>query len=182
MSQPLSTDGIASGRSARSAQRGQKTKEVEHIMPDDMFFTKDHRSLHRGKRKAARTDTCRPCLVWYRDNPAHKRRGVIMDVSTRGMRVRMLEIVPVGTSIVVQMMRDEEFSYPLSRPIEGRVARQEKREGGFVDHGVALTHKQVKTLQETPIRTSASRPAPGGQRPSRMHTIDYTIGEHPRRR
>jgi hypothetical protein len=152
------------------------------MMHDEMFFSDDGRLLRRGRRVAARTETCRPCLLWPQDAPEIPIQGVVMDVNPHGMLVRMLDSVPPGTSIMVQLMRDESFSDPLARPREGRVVRHADNSDGFVDHGVRLVVDPIKRVEEMPPIRIEPRKAP--QRPgrSRMHLIDFTVGDRGSRR
>ena len=145
-------------------------------MPDEMFFSPDRRSLRRGQRQAARTQTCRPCFVWAKDDPDNKHRGVVMDVSPHGMRVRMIEILPTDTPIMIQMMRDDDFRSALSVPVEGSVMRYESGAGGFTDHGFEFRRKTIRTVEPKPLGFRRRRAAPAPRR-TRMHTIDYTVGD-----
>ena len=144
-------------------------------MPDDMFFVSDKRALRRGRRIAARTETCRACLVWLKDAPDMRYCGVALDVSPHGMRIRMMEALPERATIFVQMMRDEDFEVPLTTPIEGNVARSEPEADGFIDHGVKLIRERMTR--------GLARPAPAASRPQaaarvpRPYTLDVTIGD-----
>ena len=145
-------------------------------MLDDMFFSQDLKSLHRGKRRAPRTDTCRPCLVWTQDDPENKLRGVVMDVSPHGVRVRMIETLSLETPVVVQLMRDEKFRVPLSVPVEGRVVRCDSSAGGLTDHGIALVRKEVRYTGFEPGRPAGPRRRVTGLHP-RLHALDFTVGD-----
>jgi hypothetical protein len=149
-------------------------------MRDEMFFTSDMRSLRRGKRIAARTETCRPCVIWPADARDVELHGVVMDVSPFGMLIRMLDSIPPGTEIVIQLMRDDDFREPLAKPLEGKVVRNHGEFGGFRDHGVQLVQKDVKRPESKPVRLEKRRPLRYPK--SRMHTIDVIVGGHPRRR
>lgn len=150
-------------------------------MADEMFFTKDQLSLHRGKRGRSRTDTCRPCLVRARDQSFEDIEGVVMDISPFGMLVRMIESVPIGTEVSVQLMRDESFDSPFSSPHEGTVMRIEGNAGGFADHGIKLTNRDVRRVESRPA-VPKPRPARRRARHPRMHTLDVTVGENRRSR
>ncbi|MFP4172727.1 MAG: PilZ domain-containing protein [Candidatus Hydrogenedentota bacterium] len=143
-------------------------------MPDDMFLSPDRKSLWRGRRIARRTQIFRPCLVWPREMPEMKLHGVALDVSPYGLRIRMLEDLPPGTEVRIQLMRDDEFEEPLARPIAAEVVRNTQDEGGFVDHGVSIPHEAVERKEHKPLL----RPLRPIQRLSqtRMHTIDFRIG------
>lgn len=144
-------------------------------MPDEMFFTSDMRSLRRGKRVAARTASCRPCLVWPKDAPEIELEGVIMNMNAYGLRIRMMELLPLGTEIRVQLMRDDDFKEPFAAPLEGKVVRNETSLGQFIDHGVQLTQKKTLRTESRPVHLD--RPSPRVVRPTRMHTIDITVGD-----
>lgn len=145
------------------------------IMPDEMFFSDDMKSLRRGRRVAQRTPVCRPCMVWRKDAPEDKFQGVVMDVSPYGMLVRMLECFEAGTRLSVQMMRDDTFTEALAAPHEGLVVRAVQDDGGFVNHGVQLMHeRRAKAKGRTARPEPKKRPAK--RRAARMHTIDYTVG------
>lgn len=147
-------------------------------MADEMFFSPDAKSLRRGRRGARRTPTCRPCLVWPSDAPEIRLQGVVLDVSPLGMRVRMLEPLPQGVELQIQLMRDEEYREPLARPVEGVVVRHSESSGAFYDHGI---HVQRSKPGPGP---SPAAPMGGGRREvpmrpaSRMHTFDFTVGDH----
>lgn len=150
-------------------------------MADDMFFSSDSRSLRRGRRTAKRTPTCRPCLVWPSDAPEIQLQGVVLDINPYGMLVRMLELVPVGTAVHIQLMRDDQFQQPLSAPVEGWVVRQAAPEGLFTDHGIRIDQKSMPKSRAQAARRAA-RPLPLPRNRPRMHTIDITIGDGPPRR
>jgi len=147
-------------------------------MPDEMFFSADMRSLRRGRRIAPRTETCRPCLVWLKENPDSKYCGVVMDINPYGMRIRMLDQLAAGKPILVQMMRDEDFQQPLAAPVEALIVRQIEEADDMTDHGVRILQKEIRRYEP--------RPAPMEKRPvvsrpkTRMYTLDLTVGE-PRR-
>jgi hypothetical protein len=147
-------------------------------MADEMFFTNDQLSLHRGKRGRSRTDTCRPCLVKAKDGSFDDIEGVVMDISPFGMLVRLIESVPVGTELLVQLMRDESFQVPFSSSHEGTVVRIEANAGGFADHGIKLINRDVRRVESKPV---APRPRPTPRR-TRMHTLDVTVGDKRRGR
>lgn len=142
---------------------------------ETMVWSEDQKSLHRGRRVAPRTEVCRPCLVWLQVAPDLKLQGVVLDLNPHGLRVRLIERIPPGTPIVVQMMRDDEFKIPLSRPIEAKVVRIVPGYGGLVDHGVRVELKPIKRAEEA--RPVASvRPRTVRRTRPRMHTLDVTLG------
>lgn len=144
-------------------------------MADDMFFTRDERSLRRGKRVAKRTETCRPCLVTAKGEDEFELEGVVMDVSPYGMLVRMMETLPIGTEVTVQLMRDESFEVPFSAPHKALIVRYEGSPGQFTDHGVKLEVKEIPRQESRPVNLEPRRPSPPTPR-TRMHTIDFTVG------
>lgn len=144
-------------------------------MTDEMFFSPDSKSMRRGKRRSPRTETCRPCYVWPKDTPTNKMRGVAMDISPYGLRVRMVEILPIHARFLVQLMRDDDFREPLSLPVECIVVRYETGAGGFTDHGFQFAREALKRYELRPLKTDRRR-LRGPSRPPRMHTIDYTVG------
>jgi len=148
-------------------------------MPDEMFFTSDERSLRRGKRREARTEICRPCVIQTRDGVLHRAEGVVLDMNPFGMRVRMLDSVPVGSTISIQLMRDDNFDEPFSRPLEGAVVRNESSADGFVDHGIRLEEPVIVEPEQRPVPRPAFQPL-DTKRPTRgMLTIDFTVGDTP---
>ncbi|MBZ0287568.1 MAG: hypothetical protein K8I30_08130 [Anaerolineae bacterium] len=149
-------------------------------MSDEMFFTADMKSLRRGKRRTGRTDVCRPCLTWPKDEPEMAWPGVIINVSPYGVCVRMMETLPSGTAVMVQLMRDEEFQEPLATPIEGLIVRIIVQDDGFFDHGIQLNVRQIRRAESRPQQPVRQRQRPQPLRrkkPSRMHTIDLTVGD-----
>ncbi len=147
-------------------------------MSDEMFFTSDERSLLRGKRKARRTDTCRPCLIEFPNNDTlEPLQGVVLDITPFGMLIRSIEKMSIGEEITVQLMRDEEFRHPLAPPRAACVVRYDQIDGEFVDHGVELINKQKKSTTHRPGEISRPTAPSTEEKPnSRMHTIDITIG------
>tara|TARA_R110001592_G_scaffold30011_4_gene107948 strand:- start:1760 stop:2248 length:489 start_codon:yes stop_codon:yes gene_type:complete len=120
-----------------------------------MVISSDNRSLQRGRRAAARTEVCRPSLVWLPDDPENKMEGVVLDLNPRGLRIRMLDEFPEGTRLKVQLMRDEEFQVPLSQPLTVLVLRTQGSPDGFFDHGTLLEIAKIrKPGPVRPIRVS----------------------------
>ena len=151
-------------------------------MGDDMMMSGDNRSMRRGKRRAPRTETCRPCLVWPKEVSDMTFQGVIMNVTPYGMCVRMLDSLPQGTVVMVQLMRDEEFRYPLSAPVEGMVVRNSEDEVGFMDHGVQLLRKAIERPESRPTMIQSRLPKTSRTARTRMHTIDLHITDRGIRR
>ena len=150
-------------------------------MPDDMMLSRDNRSLRRGNRRAPRTETCRPCLIWQKDAPEIVSQGVIININPYGMCIRMLDLMSPGASVLVQLMRDEEFRVPLASPVEGMIVRNAEVPEGFMDHGVEVLQRVIerKEARATPINGRSRKQARG---PVRMHTIDFRIGDRGIRR
>jgi len=146
-----------------------------------MFVSDDKKSLHRGRRVAPRTEVCRPCLVWTLQNPEEKKQGVMLDLTPYGMRIRMLEGVAEGSSLIVQMMRDDEFRNPLSQPIRARVLRAHATPEGFVDHGMQVKRARIKRPEEFK-RVDIARSRSATRIPSRMYSMDYTVTDRGVRR
>lgn len=150
-------------------------------MGDDMYFSTDERSLHRGKRIAPRTDTCRPCIVHTLDKEKLEVKGVVLDINPHGMLVRMMEEVPVGSQVTIQLMRDDNFKEPFSSVNRGQIMRHIWSAGGFTDHGIHLEQKEVRRQESKPITLKPKRPSAPRKR-TRMHTIDRTVGGPPQGR
>lgn len=144
-------------------------------MTDEMFFSSDEMSLLRGMRSAARTEVCRPCLVAARGPSPKAEEGVILDMNPHGMLIRMLTHIPIGSRVVVQMMRDDSFQRPFSVPRDGTIVRTVPADDGFTDLGVKLVNERIRKASERPINIERPRSRPKSA-PTRMHTIDVTIG------
>jgi hypothetical protein len=150
-------------------------------MFDDMFFCNDNKSLRRGRRRSSRTETCRPCLVWPKSSPELTFNGVAINMNPFGMLVRMVDNMPSGTAVMVQLMRDEDFLQPLTAPLEGLVVRALPDEEGFVDHGMKLSHAPLERNESRPMAVKR-RTVAEEKPPSRMHTTDIDIGGRSTRR
>lgn len=147
---------------------------------DDMFYSNDESALKRGKRAAPRTETCRPCLMWAKGNEKEKFQGVAMDLNPYGMLIRCIDRVPLDTVLLIQLMRDENYSSPLARPFEGKVVRQEVAADEFTDHGIMLIHENIRREESPPVEIEGPTRRPVHK--TRMHTIDITVGENSRGR
>lgn len=90
----------------------------------------------------------------------------------------MIDALPEGQAVLVQMMRDEEFSVPLTDPMEGCIVRSEPEADGFLDHGVKLLRPELK--REEPPRPVDMRRIAGPARPTRMYTLDVIVGDRGR--
>ena len=144
-------------------------------MNDDMFFSKDEKSLSRGSRVAKRTETCRPCLLTIDGEDVADIQGVAMDMTPYGLLVRTMESIPVSTEVTIQLMRDDSFKKPFSSPLHGSIVRQKEAPGGFLDHGVTLKVEDIRRAESRPATLKPTAPA-RPRRPSQMHTIDFTVG------
>jgi hypothetical protein len=149
--------------------------------PDEtMIWSENQRSLVRGRRRAPRTDVCRPCLIWRKDRPEVKFEGVALDLNRYGLRIRMFDDLPAGVEILVQLMRDDEFQMPLGTPIQGKVVRADSIDSGLADHGVEVLAPEYRRRESKPVQLK--RPELQQQRTGRMHTVDITIGDRDIRR
>jgi hypothetical protein len=120
-----------------------------------MVISPDNRSMQRGRRRASRTEVCRPCLVWVPEAPEAPFEGVVLDLNPRGMRIRMLSAFDEGTRLTVQLMRDENFQVPLSQPLTINVVRVLESPDGFVDHGTVLEVAKIKKAGNVrPVRVA----------------------------
>lgn len=149
----------------------ERSARVEDFVP-----SADHRSLRKGRRVAPRTEVCRPCLVWSDTAPEEKMQGVLLDLNPHGMRVRMLDSLPEGGAAFIQMMRDDDFEVPLSAPIRVNVVRVMSSFEGFIDHGVRVVLASIRRAEAPPpIRPKPLQPR--RRLVSRMHTVDFTVGD-----
>jgi len=145
---------------------------------EDMVYSSDTHSMHRGKRCAARTEVCRPCLVWHPDFPDDKIHVVVLNLNRYGFLMRATLAFEYSTVLMLQMMRDEEFRFPLSSPIKTVVVRTATREDGFFDHGMRAIFEEVgaimpKSARPAPVKAAAT----ARRRPTRMYLIE---GEQPK--
>ena len=95
----------------------------------------------------------------------------MMNVNPYGCLVRSLHSFPKGTIVEVQIMRDDDFSQPLSKVQEGEIVRHDQSVPGFTDHGIRLIQKDMPKVESRPAARPKSRPAP--RRVTRMHTRDF---------
>jgi hypothetical protein len=145
-------------------------------MPDDMFFSKDERSLLRGKRVAKRTDTCRPCKLVIQATPPYELNGVVLDITPHGMLIRTMESIPLQTNLIIQLMRDESFSKPFSTPHQATVVRYDGESEGFFDHGIQILSSQGTQRLHPTSNIDWSNPADRSSKPS-TNKLDATIGD-----
>ena len=153
-------------------------------MPDEMFFSKDERSLIRGSRIAPRTETCRPCVIYLNSQPETEIPGVILDINPHGMLIRLMEPIPMDDHVVVQMMRDEKFQRKLSTPHRGTIRRVDSTVDGFFDHGIKLEPEEIHKADSRPVHIPKRTTKSSTKEPKRMQTMDITLdgAQHKRRR
>ena len=141
-----------------------------------MFFSNDERSLIRGSRVAPRTETCRPCVVSSEHHPDTEIPGVILDINPHGMLIRLMETLPVGEHVVIQMMRDDKFQRKLSTPHKGEIRRVESTVDGFYDFGIQLEPEEIQKADSRPVHIAKKTENPQRVQTHRgMQTIDITI-------
>jgi len=146
-----------------------------------MFVSPDSSSLHRGRRKAPRTEVCRPCLVWAPVSPEDRKQGVSLDLNAYGMKIRTLVSYPEGTELMVQLMRDDDFRVPLSPPIRVTVVRRRSTPEGFLDYGLQIRHAIIKSA-EGGRSFRIPRPYIRRRAATRMYSVDHILDERGRRR
>lgn len=142
---------------------------------EEMIWSAELKSLRRGRRTARRTDVCRPCLVWLESASGTKYEGIVLDLNPHGMRIRLMDTLPAGAVVGIQMMRDEDFQIPLSQPIHAQVVRTQTGFGGLVDHGLKLIVNPIKRPESKPVMIIRRRPKRTVR--TRMHTVDITVGD-----
>ncbi|MBI2422079.1 MAG: hypothetical protein HYV27_04545 [Candidatus Hydrogenedentes bacterium] len=146
-----------------------------------LVLSSDSRSLRRGRRCAPRTEVCRPCLLWLASDDTVKLQGVVLDLNPYGLRVRSFAEFEEGVEILVQMMRDEEFTIPLSPAIRTSLVRRSEQAEGFVDLGLKIELERIRRGNGYKPKV-ITRPAPMRSGISRMHTVDVTIDDRGIRR
>ena len=140
---------------------------------EDMFVAPDARSVHRGNRRAPRTEVFRPCLLRRSGDSGDSWEGIVLDLNRYGFRVRTFAPFAVEDVVTLQLMRDEEFKYPLSGLLYARIVRKTEAAGGLIDYGMELL---VEPLSPSARPGRGVRPAalPSLTRPiTRMHLADY---------
>ncbi len=136
-----------------------------------MVLSQDASALRRGRRTAPRTQVLRPALLWEANNPDAPLQCVVLDLNPHGMKLRSLEQLPEGTRAVVQLMRDEAFTMPLSQPLNVEVVRVTEVVEGFHDHGVRVLQVPIKKSASQPA-VNLPRPVSPRRGPARMHTAE----------
>jgi len=109
-----------------------------------LVLSSDASALRRGRRGAPRTQVFRPALIWDVEQPERKHEAIVLDLNPQGMKLRMLEQLPEGVRAVVQLMRDEAFTMPLSQPLNVEVVRSSQDMPGFFDHGLRVVLAAIK--------------------------------------
>lgn len=149
-------------------------------MPDEMFFSSDERALVRGRRAAARTETCRPCLLTMADG--REVQGVILNLNAHGVLVRLMEPLAEGAVLNVQMMRDDGFSKPMSAPRSGNVVRLDATDGTFYDFGFRFASREATGRRRVVAGPTRSIGTKQPRKQSRMQVLDLMLDGARRRR
>jgi hypothetical protein len=118
---------------------GDRQREGERLV-----LSSDASALRRGRRGAPRTQVFRPALIWAVDSPGQRYEAIVLDLNPQGMKLRMLDRIPEGTRAIVQLMRDEAFTMPLSQPLNVEVVRSAQDMPGFFDHGLRVILAVIK--------------------------------------
>lgn len=147
---------------------------------EEVVVSTDNRSLRKGRRVAPRTEVCRPVLLWLPERHEEKTEGVVLDLNPHGLRIRSLSAFPLGTVLHIQMMRDEDFSFPLSPVITIEVTRIIET-GAFIDLGVRVIQPKIrKPAEMKPV--SMARTGKLTRPVSRMHTLNIQVDDRGIRR
>jgi len=102
------------------------------------------RNTNLNKRIAPRTPSNRHCLMWAKDSPDIKKKGVILDLNIYGIRVRTAEIYEIGQELYIQMMKDEEYKNNLGVPIIAVIVRSSSVDNNFIDYGMKRVLTEIK--------------------------------------
>ena len=86
------------------------------------------------------------------------------------MLVRMLESLPPGMRIEIQLMRDDEFREPLTKPVTAMVVRNILHDDGFVEHGVQVIQQRIRRPEGKALRKTPWTPRLRRRERPRMHT------------
>jgi len=143
-------------------------------MPDDMFFSKDFRTLVKGQRRDRRTTTRRLAEFRTARGGSKVHRGIVLDLNAYSMRIRTAVRLAVGTPVEIDLKRQGIDGYMLST-VAGRVARLERVNNRQFDLGVELDVPEIERpaavmLEMRTRRGTRSRPS------ERMHIIDFVVG------
>ena len=143
-------------------------------MTDEMFFSKDMKALRRGKRVARRTGTCRPCLIELEGFIGSAYHGVVMDISPYGMRIRMMDVLPMHNRVLIQLMRDDDFTIPLAHPVSMEVVREIPLNEGVIDYGLQRVIDPIKPSPKPRILPVAASPRKVVKR-QRLYAFDDLV-------
>jgi hypothetical protein len=102
--------------------------------------------------------------------------GVILNINPYGMCVRLADSLPPGTVVMIQLMRDESFTAPLSAPVEGTVVRNAEDKPGYMDHGVEIIQRAIERAASRAANVGGLQWRRDKRPPTRMHTIDLRVG------
>lgn len=119
------------------------------------------KTTNLNKRIAPRTPSKRPCMIWTKDSPNIKKKGVILDLNMYGIRVRTSEIYEIGQELCIQMMKDEEYQHNLGVPITAVIVRSSSVDNDYVDYGmkrVLIEIKKTDRRGQLFINPSINRP------------------------
>lgn len=126
------------------------------------------RTSNLNKRIAPRTPSKRFCLMWTKDSPDVKKKGIILDLNMYGIRVRTSEIYEIGQELYIQMMKDEEYKYNLGVPIIAIIVRSSSVENNYVDYGMKRVLIEIKKTD----RRGQLFVNPSINKPKRENTIN----------
>ncbi len=138
---------------------------------EEMYVNPEKGSIQRGRRIAQRTETCRPCLVWKAKEPEKKIKCVIVDLNKYGLKIRSFEDLSVNDEILIQMMKEDDFTTPLGVPIKAKIVREAISPHGLKDYGVKRVIEEIKRPEEfKPVDIPTSKPII--RKKPKMHIID----------
>lgn len=100
--------------------------------------------MNLRRRISPRTPSKRPCLIWTKDSPDIKKKGVILDLNMYGIRVRTSEIYEIGQELYIQMMKNEEYTHNLGVPITAIIVRSSPVENNYIDYGMKRVLMEIK--------------------------------------
>lgn len=141
-------------------------------MPDSSKKTSEY-----NRRIAPRIPSCRPCLIWEKDAPDDKKKGVIMNLNRYGLRIRTFEDFKVGQEIFVQMMKDEEYKVPLGIPILNTIVYSIITPQGFIDYGLKRVLSDIKKLGKLG-HVEIRRPGSNPRAQTRMYILETKEGKN----
>ncbi len=124
-----------------------------------------------NRRIAPRIPSCRPCLIWKKETPDDKKKGVIMNLNRYGLRVRTFENFEVGQEIFIQMMKDEEYKVPLGIPIQNTIVYSTITPQGFIDYGLKRILEDIRKAEKWE-QVEIRRPSSVSRTSPRMYTLE----------